>query len=50
MVRPSVDGRWTEFRGDEAIIAGELATLADGQEVRIARRKTGPAADRSDAG
>jgi hypothetical protein len=45
-----VEGDWTEFRGDEEVVTGEIATLADGQEVRIARRRREPAADRSDVG
>jgi RND family efflux transporter MFP subunit len=33
---PGPDGRWQDFTGDEQILLGSIAALADGQEVSIA--------------
>ncbi len=33
---PGPDGRWQDFTGDETILLGDVAALADGQEVSLA--------------
>jgi RND family efflux transporter MFP subunit len=34
---PGAEGQWEDFTGEEAVIAGDPATLSDGQQVRRAR-------------
>jgi HlyD family secretion protein len=36
VLKKQVHGSWQEFDGDELVVRGELATLADGQEVAVA--------------
>lgn len=42
-LKKEVDGYWTDFRGDETIVSGDLATMADGLEVRVVGQEKGRA-------
>ena len=36
VLKKQVNGAWQDFDGNELVVEGELATLADGQEVAVA--------------
>ena len=42
VLKKHVHGAWHDFNGDEQVVQGELASLADGQEVTVAAKLEEP--------
>ena len=39
VLKKHINGAWHDFNGDDQVVQGELATLADGQEVTVVAKQ-----------